>query len=143
MGSILVKVHATVKVHELSPPDVYGLHSSPVPISDSGGLDTCCSSVDVMLCLLYMQCYPILGIPSLQSIFVFVILFFIVLQVCPMYVSWQSRQSTSYRTFLFFSIGVFCFTGFSSLLNVFWGLKMVFTPSGAHTLSSFSLTPLT
>ena len=131
-------MQATVKVHELSPPDVYGLHSSPVPISDSGGLDTCCSSVDVMLCLLYMQCYPILGIPSLHSIFVFVILFFIVLQVCPMYVSWQSRQGTSYTTFLF-SIGVFCFT----CINVYWGLKMVFTPNSTHTLFSFSFTPLT
>ena len=29
------------------------------------------------------------------------------------------------------------------LLNAFWGLKMVFTPKGAHTFSSFSLTPLT
>ena len=29
------------------------------------------------------------------------------------------------------------------LLNVFWGLKMVFTPKGAHVFSSFSLTPLT
>ena len=30
-------VQATVKVHGLSPPDVYGLHSSPVPISYGGG----------------------------------------------------------------------------------------------------------
>ena len=64
-------MQATVKVHGLSPPDVYGLHSSPVPISDGSGLDPCCSPVDGVLCLLYMHRYPILGIPSLHSIFVF------------------------------------------------------------------------
>ena len=71
MGSILVKVQATVRFHGLSLPDVYGLHTSPVPISDGDGLDPCCSPVDVMLCLLNMHCYPFLGIPSLHSIFVF------------------------------------------------------------------------
>ena len=66
-------MQATVKVHGLSLPDVYGLHSSPIPISDGSGLDPCCSPVDGMLCPLYMHFYPILGIPSLHSILNFLL----------------------------------------------------------------------
>ena len=60
------------KFMDLSPPDVYGLHCLPVPISDGSGLDPCCSPMDGMLHLLYMHCYPSLGIPSLHSASIFV-----------------------------------------------------------------------
>ena len=98
-----------------------------------------------MECCVFCTCtaIPFLGSPVFTAYLCSVILFFIVLLVSPMYVSWQSRQGTSYTTFLFFSIGVLCSTCISMLLNVFWGLKMVFTPSGAHTFFSFSFTQKT
>ena len=94
-----------------------------------------------MECCVFCTCtaIPFLGSPVFTAYLCSVILFFIVLLVSPIYVSWQSRQGTSYTTFLF-SIGVFCFTCISMLLKLFWGLKVVFMPSGAHTFSSFSLT---
>ena len=90
-----------------------------------------------MECCVFCTCtaIPFLGSPVFTAYLCSVILFFIVLLVSPIYVSWPSRQGTSYTTCLFFSIGVFCFTCISMLLNVFFGLKMVFTPSGAKSVS--------
>ena len=140
------RVQATVTAHRLSLlPDVDGLHGPPVPVCSGSGLDLCSFDSQSIECWDFCACtaIPFLGPPVFTAYLCSVILFFMVLLVSSMYVSWQSRQGTPQITFLFLSIGVFCFTCITMFLSVFWGLKMVFTPKGAHTFSSFSLTPLT
>ena len=66
----------------------------------------------------------------------------------PFFLMWMASMVLLFQypvavAWTFFSIEVFCFTYNTMLLSVFWDLKMVFAPKGAHTFSSFSLTPLT
>ena len=136
-------MQTTVKVHGLSLlPDVDGLHGPAVPVSSGSGLDLRSLPVNRLLGRLCVYCYPVLGIPCLHRILVFRYS----LLHGPSHFSNVCELAVTAGHFIdniSFSIWVLCFTCITMLLNVFWGLKMVFTPKGAHTFSSFLLTPLT